>query len=668
MSSVETFDGAEEVRRAWMAGLAPDPSLTVSQWADRHRVLSSRAASEAGPYRTARTPYMKAVMDALSPRNPAQRVVFMKAAQVGATEAGNNWIGFCMHRAPGPFLAVQPTVDLAKRLSQQRIDPLIEESPDLRALVLPSRSRDAGNTVLGKRFPGGQLILTGANSAVGLRSMPARWVFLDEVDAYPGDVDGEGDPIALAEARTISFGHRSKLFLASTPTIKGVSRIEREYEASDQQRYHVPCPHCGVLQWLKFERLHWPKGLPDRTHYVCEACEEAIEERHKPWMMAEANGADWMPIASPEQVAAAKAAGIVGFHISGLYSPLGWLSWEEIARGWEAAQGNDAALKTLKNTVLGETWQERGEAPDWQRVYERREPWQLGQVPDGVLVLTAGADVQREGRIEVDVWGWGRNLRSWLVDHIVVEGEIANPATWDQVTAILSQTWPHAGGQRMGLARLAIDTGDGVTTDAVYSWVRAQGRGQVIAVKGVGGFDRSSPVDGPTFVEVTERGHKIRRGVQLWKVAVSVFKSETYRYLRLAPPTDEEVAAGGAWPSGFVHIPRGITSEWVRQLTAEQLVTIKTRHGFPKLEWQKIRDRNEALDNRVYARAAAWLMGLDRWDEPRWEQMELQLDPAPKPGREEVEVAGRPNAPLPRTTQQAPKPSGWMGPRRGKWF
>ena len=207
MNSAETFDGAEEVRRAWMAGLAPDPSLTVSQWADRHRVLSSRANSEAGPYRTARTPYMKAVMDALSPRNPAQRVVFMKAAQVGSTEAGNNWIGFCMHRAPGPFLAVQPTVDLAKRLSQQRIDPLIEESPDLRALVLPSRSRDAGNTILGKRFPGGQLILTGANSAVGLRSMPARWVFLDEVDAYPGDVDGEGDPIALAEARTISFGH-----------------------------------------------------------------------------------------------------------------------------------------------------------------------------------------------------------------------------------------------------------------------------------------------------------------------------------------------------------------------------------------------------------------------------------------------------------------------------
>ncbi|MFC3118921.1 phage terminase large subunit family protein [Jhaorihella thermophila] len=242
MSCAEPFAGAAALARAWSAGLAPDPALSVSDWADAHRVLSSRAASEAGPYRTARTPYMRAIMDALGPHHPAKRVVFMKSAQVGATEAGNNWLGYCIHMAPGPILAVQPTVDLAKRLSQQRIDPLIEESPVLRERVAPSRSRDAGNTVLAKRFPGGQMILTGANSAVGLRSMPARWVFLDEVDAYPGDVDGEGDPIALAEARTASFGHRAKLFLVSTPTIKGASRIEREWELTDQNRYHVPCP------------------------------------------------------------------------------------------------------------------------------------------------------------------------------------------------------------------------------------------------------------------------------------------------------------------------------------------------------------------------------------------------------------------------------------------
>lgn len=656
------FDGADEIRRAWLAGLAPDPALTVSEWADRHRILSSRAASEAGPYRTARTPFMRAIMDALSPSSPAQRVVFMKAAQVGATEAGNNWIGFAMHRAPGPFLAVQPTVDLAKRLSQQRIDPLIEESPELRALVMPSRSRDSGNTILCKRFPGGQLILTGANSAVGLRSMPARWVFLDEVDAYPGDLDGEGDPIALAEARTLSFGHRSKVFLASTPTIKGLSRIEREYETSDQQRYHVPCPHCGGMQWLKFERLRWENGRPETARYVCEHCDEPIAERHKTAMMDEANGACWMPTADPETLANAQAAGVVGFHISGLYSPLGWLSWEEIARGWEQAVGNDAALKTLKNTVLGETWQEKGEAPDWQRLYDRRENWQLGQAPEGVLVLTGGADVQRD-RIEIDVWGWGRNLRSWLVDHIVLEGDTARQEIWHDLTEFLNTTWPHEGGANMALARMAIDTGDGVTTDAVYSWVRSVGRGQVIAIKGVAGFDRSTPVDGPTYVETTEAGRKLRRGVQLWKVAGAVFKSETYRFLRLNAPTEEDLASGAEWPTGYVHIPKGTPAEWMKQLTAEQLMTIKTKQGFQKLEWQKTRDRNEALDCRVYARAAAWLMGLDRWDQRRWEQLEEQINT----GRQESSPpAGVPNRP---STKQPPRRSSdWMGSRRGKWF
>ena len=256
------FDGSAALIRAWSRGLRPDPDLTVSSWADRHRKLASRASAEPGQYRTARTPYMREIMDRLSPGDPTQRIVFMKAAQVGATEAGNNWIGFVIHQAPGPMLAVQPTVELAKRNSRQRIDPLIEESPDLRERVKPARSRDAGNTMLSKEFAGGILIMTGANSAVGLRSTPARYIFLDEVDAYPASADEEGDPVTLAEARSLTFAHRRKVFLVSTPTIRGLSRIEREFEASDQRRYFVPCPHCDAMQWLKFERLRWEKGRP----------------------------------------------------------------------------------------------------------------------------------------------------------------------------------------------------------------------------------------------------------------------------------------------------------------------------------------------------------------------------------------------------------------------
>lgn len=224
----EAFDGADELLRAWGRGVRPDAALTVSQWADAHRMLGSRASAEPGRYRTSRTPYMREIMDALSPGSAVQRIVFMKAAQVGATEAGNNWIGFAIHHAPGPMLAVQPTVELAKRNSRQRIDPLIEESAALRERVKPARSRDAGNTMLSKEFAGGILIMTGANSAVGLRSTPARYILLDEVDAYPASADEEGDPVSLAEARSPTFAHRRKVFLVSTPTIRGLSRIERE--------------------------------------------------------------------------------------------------------------------------------------------------------------------------------------------------------------------------------------------------------------------------------------------------------------------------------------------------------------------------------------------------------------------------------------------------------
>ena len=406
------FDGAGEILRAWGNGLRPDPDLTVSEWADRHRMLSGRASAEPGRYRTARTPYMREIMDRLSPGDPTQRVVFMKAAQVGATEAGNNWIGFAIHQAPGPMLAVQPTVELAKRNSRQRIDPLIDESPELRERVKPARSRDAGNTMLSKEFAGGILIMTGANSAVGLRSTPARYIFLDEVDAYPASADEEGDPVTLAEARSLTFAHRRKVLLVSTPTIRGLSRIEREYEASDQRRFFVPCPHCGAMQWLKFDRLRWQKGKPETAEYICEGCETAIAEHHKTAML---EGGEW------RATAVAADPTTVGYHLSALYSPIGWLSWERIVRAWDAAQGSDEAIKAFRNTILGETWVETGEAPDWQRLYDRRERWTSGTVPAGGLFLTAGADVQKD-RIEVDVWAWGRGLESWLVDHVVIEG------------------------------------------------------------------------------------------------------------------------------------------------------------------------------------------------------------------------------------------------------
>jgi phage terminase large subunit GpA-like protein len=607
------FEGGEEFRQSWRDGLTPDPTLSVSEWADQHRMLSPRASAEPGRYRTDRTPYMRAIMDALSPSHATRRVVFMKAAQVGATEAGNNWIGYVIHHAPGPMLCVQPTVELAKRFSRQRVDPLIEESPILRARVKPSRSRDAGNTVLSKEFPAGLLVMTGANSAVGLRSMPARYLFLDEVDAYPPSADEEGDPVALAEARTRTFSWRSKVFLASTPTIHGISRIEREYEASDQRRFFVPCPHCNHRQWLQFERLRWEKSKPDTARYLCEACEGAIEEHHKTAMLA---AGEWRTTATSSD------PGTIGFHLSALYSPVGWLSWAEVARACETAQATDEAKRSFKNSMLGETWMETGEAPDWQRLYDRRVSWPSGTVPMGGLFLTAGADVQKD-RLEVDVWAWGRGLESWLVDHIVIEGGPEHATAWSALDALLGCSWPHASGATMGLSRLAIDTGFEAPT--VYAWARRAGFAQVAPVKGVEGFNRASPVSGPTYVDATDGGKRLRRGARLWSVAVSTFKAETYRYLRLERPTDEERVAGARFPAGTIHLPAWADSEWCKQFVAEQLVTVKTKRGFQRLEWQKLRERNEALDCRVYARAAAWIAGADRWGEEKWRDLERQV-------------------------------------------
>jgi phage terminase large subunit GpA-like protein len=337
------------VSQAWRDGLLPDPALTVSEWADRHRVLSPRASAEPGRYRTDRTPYMRAIMDALLPTHPARRIVVMKSAQVGFTEGGNCWIGYVIHHAPGPMLAVQPTVELAKR-----IDPPINESPTLRERVKPARSRDAGNTVLSKEFPAGLLIITGANSAVGLRPMPARYLFLDEVDAYPPSADEEGDPVALAEARTRTFSWRSKVLLGSTPTIHGLSRIEREYEASNQRRYFVPCPHCRHMQWLEFERLRWDRGRPDSAHYQCSVCEGRIEEHHKSAML---RAGEWRPTAEGTD------PGTIGFHLSALYSPVGWFSWADIARMWEAAQATTRPSAALRTAC----WARRGSKPARRR-------------------------------------------------------------------------------------------------------------------------------------------------------------------------------------------------------------------------------------------------------------------------------------------------------------
>jgi len=597
--------------------------MGVAAWSDAHRVLTTRSAAEAGPYRVSRTPYLREIMDDLSVDSPVQRVVFKKCAQIGASELGNCWLGYLVDQAPGPILLVQPTVELAKRYSKQRIDTLFDSSDRLRDRVKPARARDSGNTVLMKEFAGGVIVITGANSAVGLRSMPVRFLFLDEVDAYPGDVESEGDPVALAEARSRTFSFRAKKFLASTPLIKGMSRISREYERSDQRRYFVPCPRCGEMQVLEFARLRWQPGRPETTVYQCKACEQTFGEHHKTAMMA---AGEWRATATASDPLTH------GYHINGLYSPLGWLSWPDIARQWEECAADADARKTFTNTILGEDWEEEAAAvPDWQRLYERRESWPHQIVPERGLFLTAGVDVQAD-RIEIDVWAWGRGLESWLVEHILIAGDPGRGEVWQTMTELLGRTWEHSTGARMALQRLAIDTG--FTTQQVYQWARGQDHGTVLPVRGVGAYDRVVPVSGPTKVDLLMNKKKIKRGLNLWTVSVSFFKKELYKHLGLDKPTTEQIAAGYTFPAGYVHLPDTTSDEWIKQLVAEQQVIVRSRRGFAaRTEWRQLRPRNEALDCRIYARAAVRLAGADRWSDNRWRSLEGQLglsEPAPR--------------------------------------
>ena len=598
-------------RESFWAGLRPDPIMTVSQWADAKRVLSSKGSAEPGPYRTDRVPFAREIMDSLSVTDPTGIVVWMKAAQIGASECGFNWLGYVIDNVPGPMLIVQPTTEMSDRNVRQKIDPMFETCPALAAKVPAKRSRDGGNNLKNKEFPNGFVIFGSANSSASLRSSSVRYLMLDEVDEYEIDLGEQGDPIGLAKARTRSFGSKKKIYIPSTPTVEGKSRIAHLFERSDQRFYYVPCPHCAEKQILQFENLKWRKTddgkhLPDTVVYVCQHCGCEIPEHHKTEMLA---GGEWIPHNPGHKVR--------GYHLSALYSPIGMLSWVEIAEMWLDAQGNPAKLKEFFNTVLGETWKERGDAPEWRRLYDRRESYAIGTVPAGGLVLFAGADVQKD-RIEVEVVAYGRDLESWSVDYRVLPGNTDAPdgEAWLALDRMLTETWEHANGHQLPIRMLAVDSG--YNTNTVYAWVRKYPPGRVIAVDGQ--ESQSTLVGIPKARDVKSSGKRVSRGVKSWPVGTDLAKTELYGWLRQDAPTEENK---GRHPFGYCHFPQ-YGEEYFRQLTAEQKV-VRLVRGFRRYQWEKTRERNEALDCRVYARAASYVAGVDRWKDNQWSELEEQV-------------------------------------------
>lgn len=527
------------------------------------------------------------------------------------TEIGHNWLGYVIDNVPGPMLIVQPTTEMSDRNVRQKIDPMLETCPTLAAKVPAKRSRDGGNNLKNKEFPNGFVIFGSANSSASLRSSSVRYLMLDEVDEYEIDLGEQGDPIGLAKARTRAFGSKKKIYVPSTPTVEGKSRIAALFERSDQRYFYVPCPHCQHRQVLKFEQLRWQKNdkgehLPDTVAYYCQECGGEIPEHHKTWMLE--NG-EWIPHEPGRKVR--------GYHISALYSPLGMLSWVEIAEMWLEAQENPAKLKEFFNTVLGETWKEKGEAPEWRRLYDRREHYPMGAIPAGGLVLVAGADVQKD-RIEVEVVAYGRNMESWSVDYRVLPGGTDTPdgEAWQALDRLLGETYEHAAGAQVPIRMMGVDSG--YNTNTVYAWARKY-PGRVIATDGQESL--SVLVGIPKARDIKTSGKRVTRGVKSWPVGVDLAKTELYGWLRNDPPTGENSAD---YPFGYCHFPQ-YSEEYFRQLTAEQKV-VKLIRGYRRYQWEKTRERNEALDCRVYARAASFVVGIDRWKDPQWEALEAELN------------------------------------------
>lgn len=589
-----------ELERAIADGIRPKPRLTVSEWSDKNRVLTTGA--EKGPWRTDRTPYLREPMDCLSVHSAVEQVVMMKGSQLGASEAlVNNWLGYVIEHAPGPTLLVQPDVERAERYSKQRIATMIAATPSVRALVSEAKSRDSGNTIQDKQFVGGSLTILGANAPAGLASMPICNLAFDEVDRFKYSAGTEGDAIDLAVQRTNTFPRR-KILLISSPGEKSTSRIEPAYEASDQREYHVPCPHCGHLQTLDFMRLRWPKSQPRLAVYHCCECDRAIEERHKTQMLGWGR---WVPKHPDREVR--------GYKISALYSP--WLKWHEIASRFLAAKGRPQRLKVFVNTILGETWDTHAETKvDSSKLEALRVPLVLEDgipvVPAGVGVLTAGVDVQ-QNRLEVGLYGWGRGEECWHIDYRVIAGDPSSSETWALLEDYLLGGWRHASGLGITVTAACVDTG-GHHTQRVYDFVRSRNARGVWGVKGIGGQGKRL---WPRTATKTNKGK-----VDLFLVGVDTAKMQIYARIKASlDAIAKDEPAGGP---GFVHIAEHVAEPaYLAGLVSEVPVTTYKR-GHPVIVWELPEHiRNEPLDCAVYGYAA--LVG---WRQTRGKRIETQVE------------------------------------------
>lgn len=628
----------------WLAAWKPRPKLTLSEWSAQHAKLDNGKRFKAYPFQ-------RDIADAFT--DPRTRFITVKkSSRVGYSQIVQNFAGYTIAQQPRRLLIYQPTIDDAEKYSRDDLEPVLQW-PAVRA-VATFKPRHRDNQIRAKRFKGGWIQIKGTNSPKEFRRVTCDVVLLEEPDGYPQSSGVEGDPGELAYRRNTTSDEPLSA-AGSTPILAGLSRIDALFLEGTQEYRFVPCPTCGQMQKLVWGNgsgtgIRWePKEKPTRAWYRCEnGCD--IEQDHKGWM--DEHG-EWRA-AAPENGPRHRS-----FHIWAAYSQHEGGDWLELARQFLAGRKNPDKLKTFVNQILGEVWQEKGEAPEWERLYHRREKdMQLGTPPSWAGVLVWAVDTQRagEGRLEADLWAFGSGRRRALVKHEEVEGTTADKATWDKLDTLVHREWKTADGRRMKPARVGIDSGDGKVTMQVYAWAR-RNPGFVMALKGRHALAAMQPIAGPTWMDLTIGGRKIPKGVKLWTVGTSMLKLELYGDLQLEKPVD-----GEDYPDGYVYLPDGTTDEWIKQLVAEQFVTTAHRGRRSTSEWRKTRDRNEALDNAIQARAVASALGVDRWTSAQWKQLTDKVPEAPKPAAKAAASAAV-KKPAPRV---APKPvSNWLN-RRGR--
>lgn len=603
----------------------PPADLTVSEWAERYRVLSRENSAEAGPWRNTRTPYLVDIMDSFTdPR--IKKISLVASSQVGKSELELNVIGYIIDQDPGSILYIQPTIDDAKKFSRLRIAPMIRDSQTLRRKVADVKSRDSGNTMLQKSFPGGMLTIVGSNSASGLASTPAKYVLGDERDRWALSAGTEGDPWALAEARTTTF-YNAKMVDVSTPTNKGESPIEKSFLEGTRERWCHQCPNCGEYSNIVFDNIIFDfdtigsgrKKDYKVTHigWRCPQCGLEFSEaemRKQP--------AKWIA-----ENPAALERGHRSFWLNAFSSP--WQSWEKVVYSFLVARKDPQRLKVVYNTMLGELWEDRGDLADEDTMLSRREEYGTRddgtpiELPEGVLVLTCGVDVQ-DDRLEGEVVGWGHYQESWGVKKFVIPGDPNDDAPWLKLDEYLDHVYKFENGRGLKIAMTMVDSG-GHKTQAVYRQCRARLGKRVFAVKGKGGEDvpYTKP---PTKVDIVVNGKAIAK-TYLYTIGVDAGKAAILNgSLRVTEPGPK-----------FCHFPRrddaGYDYTYFAGLLSERQ-ELKTTNGRTKYVWVKLpgHERNEALDCRNYATAALYALDPDMDAiERKIKEQSGQWDKTPQP-------------------------------------